>query len=45
MADENLWQGQDPALFDIHTTFKSSVRNLKQTYLYRIEAMERLLNR
>jgi len=45
MADENLWQGQDPARFDIHTTFKSSVRNLKQTYLYRIEAMERLLNR
>lgn len=40
LADERLWQGQDPARFDTHTTFHASVKNLKQTYLKRIDILK-----
>lgn len=40
LADERLWQGQDPARFDTHTTFHASVKNLKQTYLKRIDVLK-----
>lgn len=43
LADEHLWQGQDPARFDTFTSFRSSVSNLKQVYLYRIESLNKLL--
>ena len=43
MADEQLWKGQDPARFDTFPSFHSSVSNLKQVYLYRIESLNKLL--
>lgn len=42
-ADEAIWKGQDPARFDTFTTFESSADNLKQTYLYRIDSLNRLI--
>ncbi|MDY5239812.1 CotH kinase family protein [Bacteroides helcogenes] len=44
IADEQLWKGQDPARFDTFTSFHSSVSNLKQVYLYRIESLNKLLH-
>lgn len=42
-ADEELWCGQDPARFDIHTSFLDSVDNLKRTFLHRIDVLDRLM--
>lgn len=44
IVDEKMWQGQDPALFDTFTTFRSSVENLKRVYLYRIDSLNKLLS-
>lgn len=44
LADEQLWKGQDPAKFDTHETFQSSIANLKQVYLYRLDSLDRLLS-
>lgn len=43
-ADEQLWKGQDPARFDTFTDWKSSVRNLREVYRYRINSLHRLLS-
>lgn len=43
LADEKLWKGQDPARFDIFTDWKSSVANLKEVYMHRVENLRRLL--
>ena len=43
LADEQLWKGQDPARFDTFTDWKSSVRNLREVYRYRIKSLHRLL--
>lgn len=43
LADEKLWKGQDPARFDTFTDWKSSVRNLRKVYQYRINSLHRLL--
>ena len=43
LADEQLWKGQDPARFDTFTDWKSSVRNLREVYRYRINSLHRLL--
>lgn len=44
LADEQLWKGQDPARFDTFTDWKSSVRNLREVYCYRINSLHRLLS-
>lgn len=44
LADEQLWKGQDPARFDTFTDWKSSVRNLREVYRYRINSLHRLLS-
>ena len=43
LADEQLWKGQDPARFDTFTDWKSSVRNLREVYRYRINSLRHLL--
>ncbi|MDO4160430.1 MAG: CotH kinase family protein [Prevotellaceae bacterium] len=43
LADEQLWKGKDPARFDTFTTFKSSVSNLKNVYMYRINSLGKLI--
>ena len=43
-ADERLWGGKDPARFDNFATFEESAANLKCVYLYRIDALDRILN-
>ena len=43
LADEELWRGQDPARFDIFQDWKSSIANLKEVYMYRIESLKKLL--
>ena len=44
LADEQLWQGQDPARFDTFTDWKSSVANLRKVYHYRINSLHKVLN-
>ena len=44
LADEQLWKGQDPARFDTFTDWKSSVRNLREVYRYRINSLHCLLS-
>jgi len=44
LADEQLWKGQDPARFDIHTGFVESIDNLKAVYQHRIEALDALIS-
>lgn len=43
LADDSLWQGQDPARFDTCTTFREAAANLKRTYLRRLDAFGTLL--
>lgn len=43
LADEQLWRGQDPARFDIHTTFEESAQNLRTVWLHRIEAFDKIV--
>lgn len=43
LADEELWKGQDPARFDIFTDWESSITNLKEVYMHRIESLGNLL--
>ena len=43
LADERLWGGKDPARFDNFATFEESAANLKRVYLYRIDALDRIL--
>ena len=43
LADEQLWGGKDPARFDNFATFEESAANLKRVYLYRIDALDRIL--
>ena len=43
LADEQLWKGQDPARFDTFADWKSSVRNLREVYRYRINSLHYLL--
>lgn len=45
LADERLWRGQDPARFDIHTTFEESAQNLRAVWLRRIEALDKIVGR
>lgn len=44
-ANDALWGGQDPARFDTFDTFSESIDNVKRTYLYRLEALDKLFNR
>lgn len=43
LADEKLWKGQDPARFDVFADWKSSVNNLKEVFIHRIESLGKLL--
>jgi len=43
LRNDELWQGQDPARFDLCPTFDESSANLLSVYLRRIEALDRLL--
>lgn len=45
LADEQLWHGQDPARFDIHTTFEESAQNLRAVWLHRIEAFDKIVSK
>ncbi len=45
LADERLWKGQDPARFDQFTGYDSSIRHLKTVYLYRIESLDKLIDK
>lgn len=41
--NEKLWQGRDPARFDTYETFQSSIANVKQVYLHRVAALDKLI--
>lgn len=43
-ADEQLWQGKDPARFDNTPNFQASVARLKQVYLYRLDRLDQIVN-
>lgn len=45
LRNDELWQGKDPARFDIHAAFPESSANLRLIYLQRIEALDELLNK
>lgn len=41
--NDSLWQGQDPARFDIYLSFDASIENLKKVYEYRLKALNKLI--
>lgn len=41
--NDRLWKGADPALFDTYEMFQASIANVKQVYLHRIEALDKLI--
>lgn len=43
LRNDELWQGKDPARFDIHPSFIESSANLRSVYLQRIKALDKLL--
>lgn len=45
LDNERLWKGQDPARFDVYEDFQASIAYVKQVYLYRIKALDKLLQK
>lgn len=42
-ANDAIWKGQDPARFDTQETFEASIANVKSVYLYRLNALDKLI--
>lgn len=41
--NDKLWDGKDPARFDIYPTFQASIDNVKRGYQLRLKALDKLI--